>query len=389
MSRLAALRRDAGTDGARRNRHHRRSAATGVRTVALSELPGDRVADQRHHSGDGRAPGRRPQPASVRVGLYRRDTAIQAMSRSCAWPSAARFRVRESSMLPAHDLRQSDAGIEGRHVRRDRGPRFAGTADGRLRQRAISPPHDRGADAPVADPAGTFAVKSMTISLTVNGALRECEVASSTVLADVLRDTLGLQGCKIACDQGVCGACTVLVDGNPVAACSSFAFASDGCAITTVEGLKQNGVLHAVQSSFLDNSAFQCGFCTSGMILSIVALLRAHPDPDDDNHSRLARRQCLPMYRLWRHCRSGPQCNPRACFGACVMHGIRGQRTEPRRTSIEGERESHRKRRSIPGTLSFPRLLHGKLLRSPLAACPHSAVSIRPLRWRCRASSAL
>lgn len=121
----------------------------------------------------------------------------------------------------------------------------------------------------------------MVISLTVNGALRECEVASSTVLADVLRDTLGLQGCKIACDQGVCGACTVLVDGNPVAACSSFAFVSDGCAITTVEGLKQNGILHAVQSSFLDNSAFQCGFCTSGMTMSIVALLRAHPDPDD------------------------------------------------------------------------------------------------------------
>lgn len=124
-------------------------------------------------------------------------------------------------------------------------------------------------------------MKTMAISLTVNGALRECEVASSTVLADVLRDTLGLQGCKIACDQGVCGACTILVDGNPVAACSSFAFASDGCTITTVEGLKNNGVLHAVQSSFLDNSAFQCGFCTSGMILSIVAMLRAHPDPDD------------------------------------------------------------------------------------------------------------
>lgn len=122
----------------------------------------------------------------------------------------------------------------------------------------------------------------MTISLTVNGMVRECEVAPSTVLADVLRETLGLQGCKIACDQSVCGACTVLVDGHPVAACSSFAFASDGCAITTVEGLQQNGVMHAVQTSFLENSAFQCGFCTSGMILSIVALLRTHPEPDED-----------------------------------------------------------------------------------------------------------
>jgi aerobic-type carbon monoxide dehydrogenase small subunit (CoxS/CutS family) len=122
----------------------------------------------------------------------------------------------------------------------------------------------------------------MTISLTVNGSLRSCDVASSTVLADVLRDTMGLQGCKIACDQGVCGACTVLVDGHPVAACSSFAFASDGCSVTTVEGLARNGVLHAVQDAFLESSAFQCGFCTSGMILSIVALLRSHPEPDDD-----------------------------------------------------------------------------------------------------------
>ena len=122
----------------------------------------------------------------------------------------------------------------------------------------------------------------ITISLTVNGVARECDVAPSSVLADVLRDSLGLQGCKIACDQSVCGACTVLVDGDPVAACSSFAFASDGCAITTVEGLQQDGILHAVQSSFLESAAFQCGFCPSGMILSIVALLRSHPDPDDD-----------------------------------------------------------------------------------------------------------
>lgn len=125
-------------------------------------------------------------------------------------------------------------------------------------------------------------MKSMPISLTINGVPRHCEAASSAVLADVLRDAFGLQGCKVACDQGVCGACTVLVDGRPVAACSTFAFAADGCSITTVEGLALNGVLHAVQTSFIENSAFQCGFCTSGMILSIVALLRAHPAPDDE-----------------------------------------------------------------------------------------------------------
>jgi carbon-monoxide dehydrogenase small subunit len=122
----------------------------------------------------------------------------------------------------------------------------------------------------------------MALSMTVNGAPRTCEVASNAVLADVLRDALGLRGCKVACDQGVCGACTVLMDGRPVAACATFAFAADGRSVVTVEGLAQDGILHAVQASFLENAAFQCGFCTSGMMLSIVALLRAHPAPDDD-----------------------------------------------------------------------------------------------------------
>ena len=121
----------------------------------------------------------------------------------------------------------------------------------------------------------------MTLSMTVNGAPRTCAVGSNMVLADVLRDALALRGCKVACDQGVCGACTVLVDGRPVAACATFAFTAEGRSITTVEGLAQDGVLHAVRTSFLENSAFQCGFCTSGMMLSIVALLRAHPAPDD------------------------------------------------------------------------------------------------------------
>jgi aerobic carbon-monoxide dehydrogenase small subunit len=125
-------------------------------------------------------------------------------------------------------------------------------------------------------------VTTMALSITVNGARRTCEVASNAVLADVLRDTLGLRGCKVACDQGVCGACTVLMDGRPIAACATFAFAADGRSVVTVEGLAQDGVLHAVQTSFLENSAFQCGFCTAGMMLSIVALLRTHPAPDDD-----------------------------------------------------------------------------------------------------------
>lgn len=123
---------------------------------------------------------------------------------------------------------------------------------------------------------------TINLSLTINGTPRTCDVTPNAVLADVLRDTYGLQGCKIACDQGICGACTILLDDQPVAACATFAFAADGRSVSTVEGLPQNDVLHAVQTSFLENSAFQCGFCTSGMIMSVVALLKINPSPDDD-----------------------------------------------------------------------------------------------------------
>ena len=91
-----------------------------------------------------------------------------------------------------------------------------------------------------------------------------------------------MNGCKVGSDGGVCGACTVLVGGIPVAACATFAFAVDGRSITTIEGLGRAGALDRVQNAFLATGAFQCGFCTSGMILSIVALLERDPDPSDE-----------------------------------------------------------------------------------------------------------
>jgi aerobic-type carbon monoxide dehydrogenase small subunit (CoxS/CutS family) len=121
----------------------------------------------------------------------------------------------------------------------------------------------------------------ITVSVTLNGAPRQFTVAPNNVLADVLREHCGLTGCKVGCDQGVCGACTVLVNGRPVAACATFMFAVDGATITTVEGLASGDVLHRVQEAFVACGAFQCGFCTSGMILSAVALLAEHPDPDE------------------------------------------------------------------------------------------------------------
>ena len=106
-------------------------------------------------------------------------------------------------------------------------------------------------------------------------------VADSQTLADMLRDQLGLTGCKIGCDQAVCGACTVLVDGVPVAACSSFAFMAEGREILTIEGLSPRSAFAVVQQAFLEEGAVQCGFCTAGLVLSVHALLQLHPDPDD------------------------------------------------------------------------------------------------------------
>jgi len=120
----------------------------------------------------------------------------------------------------------------------------------------------------------------MAITLSVNGLARRLTVAPERILADLLRQELGLTGCKIGCDQGVCGACTVLADGVPVAACTTFTFALDGAAITTIEGLSEDR-LHPVQAAFATVGAVQCGFCTAGMILSTIALLARDPDPDE------------------------------------------------------------------------------------------------------------
>jgi aerobic carbon-monoxide dehydrogenase small subunit len=121
----------------------------------------------------------------------------------------------------------------------------------------------------------------MNRTFIVNGVTHELGVADNQTLADLLRDQLGLTGCKIGCDQGLCGACTVLVDGVPVAACSTFAFMADGATIETIEGLASRNRIDPVQQAFLETGAVQCGFCTAGMILSVHALLRRVPDPDD------------------------------------------------------------------------------------------------------------
>lgn len=114
---------------------------------------------------------------------------------------------------------------------------------------------------------------SEPIALTVNGERRELEVAPWTTLADLLRETLNLWGTKIGCNHGQCGACTVLLDGKRVNSCLALAVMHDGSEVTTVEGLAKDGALHPLQTAFVEEDAFQCGYCTPGQLCSAVGLL--------------------------------------------------------------------------------------------------------------------
>jgi xanthine dehydrogenase YagT iron-sulfur-binding subunit len=123
-------------------------------------------------------------------------------------------------------------------------------------------------DAPARSEATTV------VQLRVNGEQREVTVDNRTSLLDTLRERVGLTGTKKGCDQGACGACTILVDGQRVVSCLTLAVMHDGAEITTIEGLADNGRLHPLQQAFIDEDAFQCGFCTSGQIMSGVGCIR-------------------------------------------------------------------------------------------------------------------
>ena len=123
---------------------------------------------------------------------------------------------------------------------------------------------------------------SMRLPLTVNGAAVDVEIETGDFLLDVLRERLGLTGAKRSCDSEVCGACTVLLDGLPVSSCTLLAWEARGRAVETIEGVARDGRLHPVQEAFLEESAFQCGYCTPGMIMSVKALLEEQPDAAPD-----------------------------------------------------------------------------------------------------------
>ena len=124
-------------------------------------------------------------------------------------------------------------------------------------------------------------MNTIDVSVTVNGTPRSGTVEPRKTLADFLRDDLGLTGTHLACEHGVCGACTVIIDDRAVRSCLQFAVQVEGASITTVEGLATDGELNPVQRAFMNEHGLQCGFCTPGFVVSATALLASNPDPSD------------------------------------------------------------------------------------------------------------
>ena len=122
----------------------------------------------------------------------------------------------------------------------------------------------------------------MRITVRVNGQERPADVEPRLLLVDLLRSGLRLTGTHVGCDTSSCGACTVLLDGEPVKSCTLLAVQADGRAVTTVEGLAEGAALHPVQTGFHEEHGLQCGFCTPGMMLVVAALLERNPDPTEE-----------------------------------------------------------------------------------------------------------
>jgi aerobic-type carbon monoxide dehydrogenase small subunit (CoxS/CutS family) len=123
--------------------------------------------------------------------------------------------------------------------------------------------------------------QTIPVTFTLNGRPQEIDVEPHELLLDVVRERLGLTGAKRSCDVEVCGACTLLVDGRPISACTTLALEVRGRTVTTIEGLASEGRLHPLQQAFIDHGGFQCGFCTPGMILTAKALLDENPNPSE------------------------------------------------------------------------------------------------------------
>ena len=152
-------------------------------------------------------------------------------------------------------------------------------------------------------------MSEIELTLQVNGQKYTLHAPVNRTLLSVLRDELGLFGAREGCGIGICGACTVLVAGHPLSSCLMLAVQAEGVEITTIEGLAQGGDLHPVQQAYLEHAGFQCAYCTPGFILSTVALLREHPEPDED---------MIREYLSGNLCRCGSYINILEAVKACA-----------------------------------------------------------------------
>jgi len=143
-------------------------------------------------------------------------------------------------------------------------------------------------------PKAIVGLMKKTINVTINGRIYEEDVEPRLLLSHFLRETIGLTGTHIGCVIGECGACSVLLDGKVVKSCLHFAVQADGREVTTVEGLAKNGELNPVQEAFVKNYAFQCGYCTPGMVMTSYALLQRNPNPSEEEiRKALAGNLCM------------------------------------------------------------------------------------------------
>jgi aerobic carbon-monoxide dehydrogenase small subunit len=125
-------------------------------------------------------------------------------------------------------------------------------------------------------------MQNQTVTIQINGRKRTADIPPRLLLSDCLRHKLGMPGTHVGCEHGVCGSCTVIVDGRATRSCLMFAVQADGCAVTTVEGLSKGDALHPIQEAFWEEHGLQCGFCTPGMLMAAHELLAHTPDPSDD-----------------------------------------------------------------------------------------------------------
>ena len=123
----------------------------------------------------------------------------------------------------------------------------------------------------------------MQIEVTVNGVKHSKDVEPRTLLVHFIREQLQLTGTNVGCDTSSCGACTVHVDGEAVKSCTLFAVQADGASVTTIEGISRNGEMHPMQKAFMENHGLQCGYCTPGMVMAAISLLKENPTPTEED----------------------------------------------------------------------------------------------------------